>query len=65
MGVGKPWGKAWWARVEDNGMGGVQEETGGGLDGIANGVVGAGGAFRLDSPLGGPSRREVNVPCAC
>jgi signal transduction histidine kinase len=53
-----------WARVEDNGMGGAQVQPGGGLDGIANRVLAAGGTFRLDSPLGGPTSLEVNVPCA-
>lgn len=53
-----------WARVEDNGMGGAQVQPGGGLDGIANRILAAGGTFRLDSPLGGPTSLEVNVPCA-
>jgi len=53
-----------WARVEDNGMGGAQVQPGGGLDGITNRVLAAGGTFRLDSPLGGPTSLEVTVPCA-
>lgn len=53
-----------WARVEDNGMGGAQVLPGGGLDGIANRILAAGGTFRLDSPQGGPTSLEVNVPCA-
>lgn len=53
-----------WARVEDNGMGGAQVQPGGGLDGIANRILAAGGTFRLESPLGGPTSLEVNVPCA-
>ena len=53
-----------WARVEDNGMGGAQVQPGGGLDGIANRILAAGGTFRLDSPQGGPTSLEVNVPCA-
>ncbi|PRB10685.1 hypothetical protein CQ047_06105 [Microbacterium sp. MYb72] len=53
-----------WARVEDNGMGGAQVQPGGGLDGIANRILAAGGTFRLDSPAGGPTSLEVNVPCA-
>jgi signal transduction histidine kinase len=57
-------GNALWARVEDNGMGGAQVQPGGGLDGIANRVLAAGGTFRLDSPLGGPTSLEVSVPCA-
>lgn len=57
-------GNTLWARVEDNGMGGAQVQPGGGLDGIANRVLAAGGTFRLDSPLGGPTSLEVSVPCA-
>lgn len=53
-----------WARVEDNGMGGAQVQPGGGLDGIANRILAAGGTFRLESPVGGPTSLEVNVPCA-
>lgn len=53
-----------WARVEDNGMGGAQVQPGGGLDGIANRILAAGGTFRLESPLGGPTSLEVIVPCA-
>lgn len=53
-----------WARVEDNGMGGAQVQPGGGLDGISNRVLAAGGTFRLDSPQGGPTSLEVTVPCA-
>ncbi|MBC6493756.1 sensor histidine kinase [Microbacterium sp. 4-7] len=52
-----------WARVEDNGMGGAQVQPGGGLDGIANRILAAGGTFRLESPVGGPTSLEVNVPC--
>ncbi|MGB4137996.1 MAG: histidine kinase [Microbacterium sp.] len=53
-----------WARVEDNGLGGAQVQPGGGLDGISNRVLAAGGTFRLDSPAGGPTSLEVTVPCA-
>lgn len=57
-------GNTLWARVEDNGMGGAQVQPGGGLDGIANRILAAGGTFRLESPHGGPTSLEVNVPCA-
>lgn len=57
-------GNTLWARVEDNGMGGAQVQPGGGLDGIFNRILAAGGTFRLESPLGGPTSLEVNVPCA-
>ncbi|GAA3935134.1 sensor histidine kinase [Microbacterium soli] len=55
---------ALWARVEDNGLGGAQVQPGGGLDGITNRILAAGGTFRLDSPAGGPTSLEVTVPCA-
>ncbi|RLK52775.1 sensor histidine kinase [Microbacterium telephonicum] len=53
-----------WARVEDNGIGGAHVQPGGGLDGIMNRIVAAGGTPRLDSPAGGPTALEVSVPCA-
>ncbi|WP_255572579.1 sensor histidine kinase [Leucobacter tenebrionis] len=53
-----------WARVEDNGIGGATVLPGGGLDGVKNRVLAAGGTTRLDSPLGGPTTLEVSVPCA-
>lgn len=53
-----------WARVEDNGVGGAQVQPGGGLDGIMNRILAAGGTARLDSPAGGPTALEVSVPCA-
>ncbi|GGH40733.1 sensor histidine kinase [Microbacterium album] len=52
-----------WARVEDNGLGGARVLPGGGLDGISNRVLAAGGSIRLDSPQGGPTALEVSVPC--
>lgn len=53
-----------WARVEDNGIGGARILPGGGLDGITNRVLAAGGTARLESPVGGPTALEVSVPCA-
>ncbi|MCT9003210.1 sensor histidine kinase [Microbacterium memoriense] len=53
-----------WARVEDNGIGGARVFPGGGLDGITNRVLAAGGTARLESPAGGPTALEVSVPCA-
>lgn len=53
-----------WARIEDDGIGGAAVVPGGGLDGLSNRVLGVGGAFRLDSPAGGPTAVEVSVPCA-
>ncbi|WP_159501519.1 histidine kinase [Microbacterium sp. 18062] len=55
---------ALWARIEDNGIGGARVLPGGGLDGISNRVLAAGGTVRLDSPQGGPTALEVSVPCA-
>lgn len=53
-----------WVRVEDNGVGGARVLPGGGLDGITNRILAAGGTSRLDSPVGGPTSLEVSVPCA-
>ncbi|WP_127820062.1 sensor histidine kinase [Microbacterium sp. CPCC 204701] len=53
-----------WARVEDNGVGGARIVPGGGLDGIVNRVIAAGGEARIDSPVGGPTSVEVSIPCA-
>ncbi|WP_295574662.1 histidine kinase [uncultured Microbacterium sp.] len=53
-----------WARVEDNGVGNARVLPGGGLDGITNRILAAGGTARLDSPAGGPTSLEVSVPCA-
>ena len=39
-------------------------DAGGGLDGISNRILAAGGTVRLDSPQGGPTSLEVSVPCA-
>lgn len=57
-------GSTLWARVEDNGIGGARVLPGGGLDGIVNRVVAAGGQARIDSPAGGPTSVEVSIPCA-
>ncbi len=54
---------ALWARIEDNGIGGATVQPGGGLDGISNRVLAAGGTIRIDSPQGGPTAVEVSVPC--
>ena len=53
-----------WARVEDNGVGGARVLPGGGLDGITNRILAAGGTSRLESPVGGPTSLEVSVLCA-
>ena len=53
-----------WMRIEDNGIGGAHVQPGGGLDGITNRILAAGGTARLESPTGGPTALEVSVPCA-
>ncbi len=53
-----------WARVEDDGVGGAEITPGGGLDGIMNRILAAGGTAQLQSPAGGPTALEVTVPCA-
>jgi len=53
-----------WIRVEDDGVGGARIVPGGGLDGIAQRVHGAGGTYTLASPDGGPTSLEVSLPCA-
>ena len=53
-----------WAWIEDNGIGGARIVPGGGLDGITNRVLAAGGTAKLTSPVGGPTSLEVSVPCA-
>ena len=55
---------ALWARIEDNGIGGATIVPGGGLDGVQNRVLAAGGTSILTSPKGGPTALEVSVPCA-
>lgn len=59
-----PGARLLWARVEDDGIGGATIVPGGGLDGIMNRVLAAGGQAHLDSPNGGPTSLEVSVPCA-
>lgn len=53
-----------WARIEDDGIGGAQIVPGGGLDGVQNRILAAGGTSTLSSPQGGPTALEVSVPCA-
>lgn len=52
-----------WARVEDNGIGGAEMQPGGGIDGISNRALAAGGSLSFSSPQGGPTAVEVTVPC--
>ena len=51
------------AAVIDNGVGGAQNNPGGGIDGISQRAIAAGGTARLTSPAGGPTILEVRIPC--
>ncbi|WP_413320442.1 sensor domain-containing protein [Agrococcus sp. 1P02AA] len=53
-----------WARIEDDGIGGAERQSGGGIDGLAHRVSGVGGTLSVSSPAGGPTAIEVDVPCA-
>ncbi len=50
--------------ITDNGVGGAVLSPGHGLAGLAGRVAAAGGTLAVDSPAGGPTRIEVNLPCA-
>lgn len=52
-----------WARIDDDGVGGAHTVAGGGIDGIVNRITATGGTVQLNSPKGGPTSLEVNVPC--
>jgi signal transduction histidine kinase len=49
--------------VRDDGVGGA-DPTGGGLSGLADRVAGVDGHLRIDSPPGGPTVIQVELPCA-
>lgn len=53
-----------WAWIADNGIGGARVVPGGGLDGMTNRVLAAGGDITITSPAGGPTTIEVDIPCA-
>lgn len=55
-----------WLRVEvrDDGNGGARLGPGGGLHGIARRLAAFDGTLDLDSPVGGPTRVTMEVPCA-
>ncbi|MEJ3658837.1 sensor domain-containing protein [Actinomycetes bacterium KLBMP 9759] len=52
-------------RVEigDDGVGGASAVDGGGLQGLADRAAAVGGTLRLASPVGGPTRLVLEVPC--
>ena len=49
--------------VSDDGAGGVRPERGSGLRGLADRVASVGGVLRVDSPPGGGTRLEADIPC--
>lgn len=51
------------ATVTDDGTGGARASAGSGLHGIERRTAAFGGRLDIDSPLGGPTRITVAVPC--
>ncbi|MEU7900048.1 sensor histidine kinase [Nonomuraea sp. NPDC049152] len=49
--------------VHDDGKGGAAPERGTGLRGLAQRVGSVDGSLRIDSPVGGPTTIEVELPC--
>ncbi|GIJ46228.1 hypothetical protein Val02_31140 [Virgisporangium aliadipatigenens] len=49
--------------VIDDGVGGAADRPGGGLRGLAQRVGSVDGALRIESPTGGPTLVEVELPC--
>ncbi|WP_250574599.1 sensor histidine kinase [Nonomuraea sediminis] len=49
--------------VEDNGRGGADPRTGGGLDGLRRRLAAFDGTLEITSPAGGPTRVRMAVPC--
>lgn len=52
------------ASVTDDGAGGAAASPGSGLSGIERRMAAFGGRVEIDSPVGGPTRITVAVPCA-
>ncbi|MFD2795666.1 sensor histidine kinase [Promicromonospora vindobonensis] len=50
--------------ISDDGVGGAVVSPGHGLAGLAGRVAAAGGSLLVASPVGGPTRIEVTLPCA-
>jgi signal transduction histidine kinase len=50
--------------IVDNGRGGADPARGSGLRGLAQRTASVDGTLRVDSPAGGPTRIEVELPCA-
>jgi len=51
------------ALVADDGAGGAAAAAGGGLHGIQRRLAALGGRLEVSSPVGGPTRITVAVPC--
>lgn len=51
-------------RIEDDGRGGAEMRTGGGLAGLAGRVASLEGVFTVSSPTGHGTRIEAVIPCA-
>jgi signal transduction histidine kinase len=49
--------------VEDDGTGGAQARPGGGLAGLTDRVAAVGGRLTVDSPAGGPTVVQAELPC--
>lgn len=49
--------------IADDGMGGADPSKGSGLKGLAQRVRSVDGAFRMSSPVGGPTMMSVELPC--
>ncbi|MFD7661497.1 sensor histidine kinase [Streptomyces sp. NPDC059788] len=49
--------------VADDGVGGADPSRGSGLKGLAQRVRSVDGAFRMSSPVGGPTTMTVELPC--
>ncbi len=50
--------------VEDDGRGGADPRSGGGLDGLRRRLAVFDGTLEITSPAGGPTRARMMVPCA-
>ncbi|HEX6342707.1 MAG TPA: sensor domain-containing protein [Umezawaea sp.] len=50
-------------RIDDDGRGGADESGGSGLSGIRRRIEAFDGRFTLDSPPGGPTTMQVELPC--
>ncbi|PUB21473.1 signal transduction histidine kinase [Promicromonospora sp. AC04] len=61
---GRPDGGVVHVVISDDGVGGAVARPGHGLAGLAGRVAAAGGALGVVSPVGGPTRIEVTLPCA-